>query len=258
MNALTDKDFEQAMYVLEQTLYRKLNYGVYRFRDIDYILGEMRRLWDAQHTDAGREAVFAKIRDPEAFIKYWKNVEESKRASRRQTKLVKENNMKKQYTKKQIVEAIAYWKKQLRAGNYKKLDEDILSSDDLQDREKACRIGADCVMHICEDAMKQCKPSNAAGRYVFESSLVKLSVGPVRSENYLSDLRQFYLGLATREYGSLKSFVEIFDKSNCPKLHGDGKNEYAVVKAGDYSGTCESDGAVYEFDVQVKRDCKWA
>lgn len=123
MNALTDKDFEQAMYVLEQTLYRKLNYGVYRFRDIDYILGEVHRLWDAQHTDAGREAVFAKIRDPEAFIKYWKNVEESKRASRRRTKLVKENNMKKQYTKKQITEAIAYWEKQLRAGNYKKINE---------------------------------------------------------------------------------------------------------------------------------------
>jgi len=31
--------------------------------------------------------------------------------------------MKKQYTKKQIVEAINYWKKQLRAGNYKKLNE---------------------------------------------------------------------------------------------------------------------------------------
>ncbi len=31
--------------------------------------------------------------------------------------------MKKQYTKKQIIEAIAYWKKQLTLGNYKKLDE---------------------------------------------------------------------------------------------------------------------------------------
>lgn len=31
--------------------------------------------------------------------------------------------MKKQYTKKQIMEAIAYWKKQLKLGNYKKLDE---------------------------------------------------------------------------------------------------------------------------------------
>ena len=31
--------------------------------------------------------------------------------------------MKKQYTRKQIVESINYWKKQLKAGNYKKLDE---------------------------------------------------------------------------------------------------------------------------------------
>ncbi len=32
--------------------------------------------------------------------------------------------MKKTYTKKQITEAIAYWKKQLELGNYKKIDED--------------------------------------------------------------------------------------------------------------------------------------
>ena len=31
--------------------------------------------------------------------------------------------MKKKYTKKQITEAIAYWEKQLRAGNYKKVNE---------------------------------------------------------------------------------------------------------------------------------------
>ena len=161
--------------------------------------------------------------------------------------------MKKQYTKKQIAEAIAYWKKQLRMMN-----EDILYNGNLQDRIKACRLGADCVMRMCEDAMKRCKPSNMAGRYVFENRLVKLNIGPVRSGNYLSDLRQFYLGLASREYGSLKSFVEIFDNSNYPKLHGEGKNAYVVVKAGDYSGAYESDGIIYEFDVQVKRDCEWA
>lgn len=31
--------------------------------------------------------------------------------------------MNKKYTKKQIAEAIAYWEKQLRARNYKELDE---------------------------------------------------------------------------------------------------------------------------------------
>ena len=33
--------------------------------------------------------------------------------------------MKKKYTRKQILESIKYWKKQLKAGNYKKLDESI-------------------------------------------------------------------------------------------------------------------------------------
>ena len=33
--------------------------------------------------------------------------------------------MKKTYTKKQIQEAISYWEKQLRAGNYKKANESI-------------------------------------------------------------------------------------------------------------------------------------
>jgi hypothetical protein len=37
--------------------------------------------------------------------------------------------MKKQYTRKQIVEAINYWKKQIRLGNYKSLNE---SNDDIE------------------------------------------------------------------------------------------------------------------------------
>ena len=37
--------------------------------------------------------------------------------------------MKKTYTKKQITEAIAYWKKQLRAGNYKKLNESVVLNE---------------------------------------------------------------------------------------------------------------------------------
>ena len=37
----------------------------------------------------------------------------------------KNKNMKKQYTKKQIQEAIAYWEKQLAKGNYRKVNESI-------------------------------------------------------------------------------------------------------------------------------------
>ena len=50
--------------------------------------------------------------------------------------------MKKKYTKKQITEAIAYWKKQLKAGNYKKIDESfpIACSND--------NTGIMCYTHI--------------------------------------------------------------------------------------------------------------
>lgn len=41
--------------------------------------------------------------------------------------------MKKTYTKKQITEAIAYWKKQLRAGNYKSICEKAYQNIDLRD-----------------------------------------------------------------------------------------------------------------------------
>jgi len=37
----------------------------------------------------------------------------------------KDKDMKKKYTKKQITEAIAYWEKQLRVGNYKRVDESV-------------------------------------------------------------------------------------------------------------------------------------
>lgn len=39
----------------------------------------------------------------------------------------KKNKMKKRYTKRQILESIKYWQKQLRAGNYKKLNESVAS-----------------------------------------------------------------------------------------------------------------------------------
>ena len=55
------RKFERALYRLEQALYRKLSAGVYRYHDIEYILGEIRRMWNAQRDDAGRSAVLAKI-----------------------------------------------------------------------------------------------------------------------------------------------------------------------------------------------------
>ena len=70
------RKFERALYHLEQVLYRKLSAGVYRYHDIEYILGEIRRMWNAQRDDAGRSAVLAKIQDPDTFIKSWKGVDE--------------------------------------------------------------------------------------------------------------------------------------------------------------------------------------
>jgi len=55
------KKFESALYNLEQTLYRKLSDGIYRYHDIEYILGEIRHMWNAQRNDAGRSAVLAMI-----------------------------------------------------------------------------------------------------------------------------------------------------------------------------------------------------
>ena len=39
--------------------------------------------------------------------------------------------MKKQYTKKQIQEAISYWKKQLAEGNYRKVNEEAEVGDNM-------------------------------------------------------------------------------------------------------------------------------
>lgn len=40
--------------------------------------------------------------------------------------------MNKKYTRKQICEAISYWKKQLRAGNYKRVNESVASMPDAK------------------------------------------------------------------------------------------------------------------------------
>ena len=51
--------------------------------------------------------------------------------------------MKKKYTKKQITEAIAYWKKQLSTGNYLKINESTSDINDLlQDLVNSERIQA--------------------------------------------------------------------------------------------------------------------
>ena len=51
--------------------------------------------------------------------------------------------MKKKYTKKQITEAIAYWKKQLSTGNYLKINESTSNINDLlQDLVNSERIQA--------------------------------------------------------------------------------------------------------------------
>ena len=51
--------------------------------------------------------------------------------------------MKKQYTKKQIIEAIAYWKNQLRAGNYRKVNEntDIVRTPSMSKTARDFAIG---------------------------------------------------------------------------------------------------------------------
>lgn len=55
--------------------------------------------------------------------------------------IFKEFCMKKQYTRKQIQEAISYWKKQLAEGNYRKINESTSDINDLlQDLMNSERI----------------------------------------------------------------------------------------------------------------------
>lgn len=55
--------------------------------------------------------------------------------------------MKKTYTKKQITEAIAYWQKQLREGNYKKLNESF-SDDQILDADQLENLSQDDLLGI--------------------------------------------------------------------------------------------------------------
>ena len=50
--------------------------------------------------------------------------------------------MKKQYTRKQITEAIAYWEKQLKAGNYKRVDESVESMARLKMQQVKEKLAA--------------------------------------------------------------------------------------------------------------------
>ena len=84
--------------------------------------------------------------------------------------------MKKQYTKKQIQEAISYWKKQLRAGNYKKLDE---SRYDTNPSYEQASIHANYVSSIATQLMHLTKSKAQQDAYnkiaVFATNYVKYS-----------------------------------------------------------------------------------
>ena len=56
--------------------------------------------------------------------------------------IFKEFCMKKQYTRKQITEAIAYWEKQLKARNYKRVDESVESMARLKMQQVKEKLAA--------------------------------------------------------------------------------------------------------------------
>ena len=67
--------------------------------------------------------------------------------------------MKKRYTKKQIQEAINYWEKQLRTGNYKKVNEsrydtDMAAETYAQDEEEISAIAAQ-LMRLPKNDMQE-------------------------------------------------------------------------------------------------------
>ena len=61
--------------------------------------------------------------------------------------------MKKQYTKKQISEAIAYWEKQLAGGDYAKTDESLETQPEAEERQFAFTentTNEDIIGWVCE------------------------------------------------------------------------------------------------------------
>lgn len=76
----------------------------------------------------------------------------------------KKSKMKKRYTKKQIIESIKYWKKQLRTENYKKLDE---SNNERRDfYSKKCNLAK-----LINERIWQCIRTIPKFRKMFEDRL---------------------------------------------------------------------------------------
>ena len=84
--------------------------------------------------------------------------------------------MKKQYTRKQIVEAIAYWKKQLRAGNYKKLNE---SKEDYEAKIR--------------EAYEYAKSKNLCNNLEYIETPVDNTVKSVNSRNEVIQEHELYI-----------------------------------------------------------------
>ena len=78
--------------------------------------------------------------------------------------------MKKQYTRKQIVEAINYWKKQIRLGNYKKLNENNQSyKGTLGGYKWIFIVQGDIDSHT---SIKSFDSKNEALNYIFNEDIV--------------------------------------------------------------------------------------
>lgn len=84
--------------------------------------------------------------------------------------------MKKQYTRKQIFEAIAYWKKQLRAGNYKKLNE---SEEDYEAKIR--------------EAYEYAKSKNLCNNLEYIETPVDNTVKSVNSRNEVIQEHELYI-----------------------------------------------------------------
>lgn len=128
--------------------------------------------------------------------------------------------MKKQYTRKQITEAIAYWEKQLRAGNCKKLNE--AGSADKELLKKAGREALDDIEKNIEKYVKH------------DYGMDRVQPGSVA--------RAFFDYIKAEPYGFSSKFKE--------HAHGIGNNsEWSIIKNGKEVGSfwCTDDmfGGVY-------------
>ena len=165
------------------------------------------------------------------LLKPWSELFESRHILRKTIK------MKKRHTRKQICEAIAYWQKQLRAGNYKKLNEETSKELNRQqaadDEDQLANVEETRVGEHFLKFIKAVRDKNITGDYVrndnkkkynpeqaIGAALAMIALGfTYRSESVGGGNKEFYAKcfnnlvqeIRRQDYSAARSLVYIVD-----------------------------------------------